>query len=325
MKRPVLSGPSAVAAVVTVSALVVFGPRVAVNEEIQTVDVPADVDAWLAQNEARVPDIRPGDHKAVVWADSSGARTSASLVYLHGFSADRHELDPVPRMLAEALGANLFYTRLSGHGRDGAALGAVDTQAWLQDMAEAVAVGRRLGDRVILLGTSTGASLAMWAAAHAELNESIAALLLVSPNFHPRDRTSRLLLWPWGRQISRVVAGRERCFDPANEAQERHWTTCYPTDALLSLMGLVERVRTMDLAAVTAPALLVYSVDDAVVDPWAIEKGYERLGSAIKQMTPFHQSADPYQHILAGDIMSPETNETLLETFLAFLAESGIG
>ena len=324
MKRPVFRGPSSSAAIATISALVLLGPRVGVDETVQSVGVPADVDGWLASAEARIAGIRPGDQKEIVWADSVGVRTTVALVYLHGFSADRHELDPVPRMLAESLGANLFYTRFTGHGRDGPAMGQASAQDWFQDMAEAVAVGRRLGERVILLGTSTGGTLATWAAGQPELKDDIAALLLVSPNFHPKDRTSRLLLWPWGGQLARSLVGPERCFEPLNAAQERHWTTCYPTDALLPLMGLVERVRTMDLDEVTAPALVLYSPDDQVVDPGATVARYGRMNSLPRRLQPFLGSTDPSQHLLAGDIMSPETNEALVTTLLAFLTQADI-
>jgi esterase/lipase len=293
MKRPAFSGRSAVAAAVTVSGLVLLGPRVGVDENIRDVAVPDDVEARLAAGEARIPGIRAGDHKEIVWADSPGVRTSVALVYLHGFSADRHELDPVPRMLADSLGANLFYTRFAGHGRDGVAMAEASAEDWFQDMAEAVAVGRRLGTHVVLLGTSTGGTLATWAATRPELADDIAALLLVSPNFHPRDRTSRLLLWPWGLQLARAVVGPERCWVAHNEGQERHWTTCYPTQSLLPMMALVERVRTMDLGVVTAPTLVVYSPDDQVVDPDATEAGFRRLNAVPKGLQPFHGSADP--------------------------------
>ena len=306
------------------SALVLFGPRVGVDETVHAVGVPADVDAWLASAEADVSGIRPGDHKEIVWADSAAERTPVALVYLHGFSADRHELDPVPRMLADSLGANLFYTRFAGHGRDGSAMGEASAKDWFQDVAEAVAVGNRLGERVILLGTSTGGTLATWAAGQPELKDDIAALLLVSPNFHPKDRTSRLLLWPWGRQLARALVGPERCFDADNEAQERHWTTCYPTEALLPLMGLVERVRTMDLGNVTTPTLVLYSPDDQVVDPGAIVARFGRMNSLPKLLQPFHGSTDPSQHLLAGDIMSPQTNDALVRTLLTFLAKVDI-
>ena len=157
LNRP--KGGSRVAATyaaVSVALVILFGPRVVVNETTEPVVVPDDVSAWLDESEAQVSGLREGEGKEVVWFDSVGARTARSVVYVHGFSADRHELDPIPQVLADSLGANLFFTRLTGHGRDNDAMGEATVQDWFQDIAEAVAVGRRLGDEVILLGTSTG-------------------------------------------------------------------------------------------------------------------------------------------------------------------------
>jgi esterase/lipase len=324
MNLPKLSRGAADASIATFLVLVLLGPRVKVDDAVHPVDVPDDVDAWIAASEADVPGIRPGDSKGVVWFDSAGVRTPLSLVYLHGFSADRHELDPVPERLAQALGANLFFTRFTGHGRDAAAMGDVGPSDWFQDVSEAVDVGTRLGDRVIVMGTSTGGTLATWAAGHPELKGDIAALMLVSPNFHPVDRTSRLLLWPWGNQLLRFFVGRQRCWEPANEGQGRHWTTCYPSQVLLTMMGLVERVRTMDLGEVTAPTLALYSPDDDVVDPDETVAAFGRLGAVPKMLRTFDSSTDPSHHVLAGDIMSPESNDAILDVMLAFVEDSGI-
>jgi hypothetical protein len=91
--------------------------------------------------------------------------------------------------------------------------------------------------------------------------------VVISPNFHPRDRSSRVLLWPWGAQVAALFVGRQRCFEPENAEQALHWTVCYPTSALLPMMALVEHVRTMPLDGVTMPILVAYSREDTVVDP----------------------------------------------------------
>ncbi|MEQ9398762.1 MAG: alpha/beta fold hydrolase [Longimicrobiales bacterium] len=303
-------------------ALLLFlsGPRADLNERVEPVEVPDDVVAWVAASEAEVDGIRPGDEKRVVWADpEQPSRTAVSVVYLHGFSADPHEIDPVPQHVATALGANLFATRLTGHGRDGVALGDATAEEWLQDVTEAVAVGRSLGRRVVLMGTSTGATLAVWAAANIGMGEDLAALVLLSPNFHPADRNSRLLLLPWGNVVARTVLGPERCFEPVNPEQERHWTTCYPTRALLPMMALVERVRTLDLAQVTTPTLVIYSEDDQVVAPLDTERAFEKLGADNKRLVPFVGTADPANHVLGGDIVSPSTTDHLVALVLDFV------
>jgi hypothetical protein len=78
--------------------------------------LPDDLDAWLAARESAVPALRPDSGKEILWAAAPGAKTPLAVVYLHGFSADREEIRPVPDDVATALGANLFLTRLAGHG-----------------------------------------------------------------------------------------------------------------------------------------------------------------------------------------------------------------
>ena len=89
-----------------VLAVAALGPRARVDGRVDPVDVPADVDSFVAATEATVPGIRDGDGKRVVWATPEApAPTPVAVVYLHGFSADPHELDPVPQRLADSLGA----------------------------------------------------------------------------------------------------------------------------------------------------------------------------------------------------------------------------
>jgi alpha-beta hydrolase superfamily lysophospholipase len=285
------------------------------------VEVPENVDSFLVATEATVGGIREGDGKRIVWArpDAPGRRELA-VVYLHGFSADPHELDPIPRRLADSLGANLFITRLTGHGlRDGVAMGDATGDDWLRDTEEAMAVGARLGERVILVGTSTGGTLAAWAAAASRRRDRLAAVVLVSPNFGPLDRRAEMLLLPWGGMLARLIEGPEHCWTPANAGQARHWTTCYPTRALLSMMALVEHVRRADLSRVTAPTLVLYSPEDEVVDPAAILRYVARFGAPVRDEVQITGVEEPGRHVLAGDIVSPGTTDTVAAEVLAFL------
>jgi len=317
---PVRRWSAAGGGILLLATVALAGPRARVDGAVRPVSVPRDVDAWLRASEDSVPDIRPGDRKAVVWAGAPGAVTDVAVVYLHGFSADRHEIDPVPEEVARALGANVFFTRLTGHGRDGPAMAEATADDWLQDTEEAMAVGRRIGRRVVLIGTSTGGTLATWAAAQGGWRDDLLAVILVSPNFGVRDPRARMLLWPWGGLLARLVVGGERCFTPANPAQARHWTTCYPTRALLPMMALVAYVRRLDPRRIEAPLLLLYSHDDDVVDPVRTERLFARLGSSRKRMEAVEGSPEGDHHVLAGDILSPGYTTQVLGLVLDFLA-----
>jgi len=303
-------------------AAVALGPRVTFGDVWVAPEVATDLDAWVAAREAGVRGLRDGDGRGIVWADSARrGRTPVSLVYLHGFSADRHEIEPVVSDLGAALGANVYFTRLAGHGRDGPAMADATVEGWLSDAAEAVEVGARLGERVVLVGTSTGGTLAAWAASRPESRPALAALVLISPNLHPRDRSSRVLLYPWGGHIASLFTGPERCFEPENDRQLRHWTTCYPTAALLPMMALVEYVRTMDVSEIEVPVLVLFSPEDQVVDAEETTRFLERMSGTDVRALEVKSSSDPANHVLAGDIMSPTSTEEVETAVIAFLSE----
>lgn len=319
-------GLAAGAAVALIAVLFVLGPRVRVEErwiEPALPDGLVALDAHLERSEAAVTGVRPGDRKGIAWSDpETPGVTPLSLVYLHGFSADRHEVEPLVSELAGGLAANVYFARLRGHGRDRAAMGEATVEAWLDDAAEAVALGARIGERIVLVGTSTGGTLATWAATRAEARERIAALVLISPNFGVQDPAAPVLLWPWGGWIARAIVGPERCFEPKNDRQERHWTTCYPTEALLPMMALVSHVRSLEPGAVRVPSLVVYALGDQVVDPAATERAMERLSGGTADLHVLEGSGDPEQHVIAGEIMSPETTDAVRRAVLVFLEDA---
>ncbi len=292
--------------------LVLLGPRTSLDERWVEPELGDDVQAYLERAEHGIPDLREEARKSVVWLDpETRARTPLAVVYLHGFSADRHEVDPLVHRVAQRLAANAFFTRLAGHGRSAAAMGEVSAEDWLDDAAEALAIGRTIGERVVLMGTSTGGTLATWVASRPEARADLAALVLMSPNYGPRDPASQLLLWPWGGAIARAFQGAERCFEPVNAEQAQHWTECYPTRALLPMMALTERAWTLDGDLVTTPVLTLYSDQDLVVDPDRIVARHGRFESVRSRLVPVSVSPTGAYHVLAGDILSPETTDVV--------------
>lgn len=293
-----------------------FGvPRTGIDRSIDfsEANIPADVEAWITGKEQQFSDIRPGDGKRILWAGEKGRKTPLSIVYVHGFSGSPAEIRPVPDEVARALGANLFFTRLAGHGRDGAAMAEASAEDWLFDMAEAMAIGRRLGDRVIVIGTSTGGTLAALAAGDPQLNEGLAGTVLVSPNFGLHAPAQWLLDAPFIESWGDMVAGETRAFTPLNADHARHWTTEYPTAALYPMARLIRAARAADHEQARTPALFLYAPADQVIDPARIPPVIAAWGGPTQvERREMQGDDDPYAHVVAGDILSPgQTEETI--------------
>ena len=312
--RTMLYGLAVIA--LLLAALWAFGPREPVETALRfdPAAIGADVDAYLADTEGRFDDIVEGAEKQIVWAfPNSRARTPVALVYVHGFSASAGEIRPVPDMAAAALGANLHYTRLAGHGRPEAAMAGPTVQDWIDDVAEAVAIGERLGEKVVLIGTSTGGTLAAVAALHPDLKDRIGGIIFVSPNFKVKAAGSGMLTAPFARRLVPLLAGAERAFEPANELHARFWTERYPSTALLPMAALVAHARAQVHENATQPALFMFSDADRIVDHTVTRRIVERWGGPA-EIVAMTRSDDPDDHVIAGDALSPSNNGAVADT-----------
>lgn len=292
-----------------------LAPREPVDVEISFEDsvLGGDLDEYLATSEARFDDITEGVEKRIVWAGEKDAQTPLSIIYLHGFSATSEEIRPVPDLLAAELGANLFYTRLAGHGRGGLAMAEPEAGDWLEDTAEALAIGRRIGDEVVVLATSTGGTMAAIAATDPALMEQVKGIAMISPNFRVRSPAAVILEWPLVRSWAALVAGAERSFAPVNADHGKYWTTLYPTTALIPMAAAVKYARDLDYSDVTTPALFVFSDEDGVVSSETTRAVSTRWGGPVT-LAPrvIGEGDDPFHHVIAGDILSPgQTADTV--------------
>ena len=304
---------------IAVALVFAVGPREPLDLEpdFDAARLPADLDAYLATREATVGGIVPGAEKRIVWAGEPGAQTDWAVVYLHGFSATAEEIRPVPDRVAAALGANLYYTRFAGHGVGPARFAGPSVNDWMIDVAEALAIGKRIGARVLVIASSTGGTLAAEAAVQRDLAARMDAVVFVSPNFGIRSPAAALLTWPFARGWVAAVAGRERCFTTGSAAHARYWTACYPTEALLPLAAVAKHAAGQDYATVTLPALFLLAEGDRVVSPKATARVAARWGGPVT-LRPLVVGAgdDPLSHVIAGDVLSPSMTAPVTEEIL---------
>jgi pimeloyl-ACP methyl ester carboxylesterase len=190
--------------------------------------------------------------------------------------------------------------------------------AWINDYEEALAIGRAIGDKVIVIATSTGGSLAAWAATQPGASDGVAAIAFISPNFGPKASGAELLTRPWGREIAELVGGKERSFPPRNALQEKFWTTRYPMSAVLPMAALTELAYAAPVEKATIPALFIFSDADRVVRPDRTREMAGRWGGP-HELVPVDDTGDPDNHVIAGDVLSPQTTAFLTERIVVWV------
>jgi esterase/lipase len=204
--------------------------------------------------------IRPGTESKIIWNDSI-RKTKYSIVYFHGFSATHPEGYPIHQNIAKQFGCNLFLTRFPEHGlADINSYKYVDPKQWIDYGKKAIAIGKSIGEKVIIMSTSTGGTISIYLSAH---DPAIAGQILFSPNIDLFDTNSNLLNGPWGFQLGKAVLGSEYRHIEGPDSVQKYWTMDYHIQGLVALRELLDITMTEEIfAKITAPVFLGYYYKD---------------------------------------------------------------
>ncbi len=263
----------------------------------------SELDQWIAAREAAAGGVREGCAAQVVWAGGP-RQTDLALVYVHGFSATGAEVRPLPDLVAQAFGANIYYARLTGHGQDGAAMGRARLEDWERDVALALEIGAKLGREVLLMGCSTGCTLLTAALARGARARGV---VHISPNFGLRHWAAQALLqMPGVRRWGPWVAGRERSFEVISAAHEAFWTVRYDTRAVFTMADAVRDAWASPVEGIETPAYFAFCEEDQVVHPAKTRRIMARWGGPVTEDILIKGPGDDAMgHVMAGDVFSP--------------------
>jgi esterase/lipase len=281
---------------------------------------PKEVELYVNQNESKFK-VKPNNQARIVWAnDSIKEKTPFVLLYLHGFSASQEEGNPVHRDFAKKFGCNMYLARLAEHGliSDEPMKEMTADKLW-NSAVEAYAIAKQLGEKVIIMSTSTGGTLSlMLCAAYPEIH----AQILLSPNISIFDPNSKLLNNPWGIEIAKIVTGNDHIItSDQRDIYKQYWYSKYPLNALPELEELVETGMTSEnFNKVKQPTLLLYyykneKEQDHVVSVKAMQEMFSQLGtpSTIKREKAIPNAGN---HVIGGAIVSKDIQSVQKETEL---------
>jgi esterase/lipase len=253
--------------------------------------------------------LKPDNEARIVWDnDSIKQKTDYAIVYLHGFSASQEEGNPVHRNIAKQFGCNLYLARLAEHGIDttDALINFTPDKLW-ETAKEAYSIGKQLGNKVILMGTSTGGTLALQLAA---TYPDVAGIILLSPNIAINDPNAWLLNNHWGLQLAQLVKqSKFNTIPNSSPAYKQYWNDHYRLEATVQLEQLLETtMNTNTFAKIKQPTLTLYYYrdeinQDKVVKVSAMKEMFEQLGtpSNKKKMIAVPNTGN---HVLGSPIVS---------------------
>ena len=284
--------------------------------------VPADADGlekYIDSSECQHKLKKDNQARTFWYNDSTKQKTDYAIVYLHGFSSSQGEGAPTHRTIAKEFGCNLYLSRLAEHGIDTSEqlLNLTADNYW-ESAKEALVIGKQLGKKVILMGTSSGGALAIQLAA--AFPDDVASIVLYSPNIAIYDKNAWLLNQPWGLQIARLVVGGKYLKGSVNDSiNNQYWNHLYRIEGAVALQEIVATSMTdKTFAAVHQPALALYYYNDELHQDTVVKV------SAIKSMLISLATPDSLKrgvampnagnHVLCSSIRSKDVAGTIRET-----------
>ena len=283
----------------------------------EKISVPSDATAleqYVAANEAQHK-LKPDNEAKIVWADSTRQQTEYSIVYLHGFSASREEGNPVHEQFAKMFGCNLYLARLADHGIDTTdQMLYFTTDRWWRSAREALAIGKVLGRKVIVMSTSTGGTMAL--ALAAQFPEDVFALINMSPNIQINDPLAWIANNPWGLQLARIVKGGDYNVSVPDAGVDtvlnsKYWYTRYRLESACQLQEMLEsKMNKETFGKITQPTLNLYyykneKEQDPTVKVSAILEMHAQLGTpdSLKVAVPIPNAGG---HVLGSYVRSKD-------------------
>lgn len=221
-------------------------------------ETPAALEAYVGEKEGKAP-TREDNEARIRWNEDIRSPTEYAFVYLHGFAGSYRDGYPVNVNVPEIFGANVYLARWAGHGlRPEEALQTFTPNAAWDDALEALAIGKRLGKKVILMSTSTGGTLAIRLAA--TFPEEVHALINMGPNVEDDQPGAGLLMSPWGHELAVLASlGSNKKVDHESAEAFQYFDTIYPSRALVDLQILVQTTMTPEtFGRVSCPVLTVF-------------------------------------------------------------------
>ena len=290
-------------------------------------DVPEDIDGYLKQKESEVSDIYPYAEKTVFWNNSKKNKTKYSIVFIHGFTTTGYQSKEFLNKLSSEIGANLFMTRLSGHGVPYEGTNQMQIDKIMYDVAEAIIIGERIGENVILIGHSLGGALSMLAANDELLSKKIDTLVLFAPGnsgispFAFMNTLISSLVDRTGSLCWLIDCDPRSFMDlPEDEKWENYFATDFDTNVFYQIARIPFATDSISYDAISTSALVFYDENDRLVNAGKLKSNFEKWAAKNKVVSIETLETDRGRHMFPS-IANPHLDQLFLNEIKNWLSE----
>jgi glycerophosphoryl diester phosphodiesterase/esterase/lipase len=289
-------------------------------QEIQSIK---NIESIINNKEISNKNIKPNNQAKIIWSESYKEKKSPiAFVYLHGFGASSREGEPIMSKLSKKYNANVYMSRLKEHGINREdSFKNLTPENYLETAKEALLIGKLIGEKVILVSTSTGGSLSLKLASE---DSSVAGLIMYSPFIDLKNPAFKMIVTQKGKaRFIKMNKGNEIMKQERPKEEAKYWSTLYHIDGYEALVKMIVKTMTPEtFSKVKIPAFVGYyykneEVQDEVVSVSAILKMFDNLGtSANKKVKKAFPEAG--NHVIGCDLRSKDWENVYNQT-VAFI------
>lgn len=277
--------------------------------------IPSDIglDSYLKNSEISLGDVPEEAEKKIIWSNKEKNKTEIAIAFLPGFSTTNFQQKEFFDKLSKELDANIFLSRLSGHGREYPGSKQMSAENYLKDTSEAIEIAKRIGKKVILIGYSLGGALTTAASFDEKLSKDLHGVVLFAPAYVGTIRNISL----WLYAMSFLDKINHDCNDYIND-QKKYDCTKYSTKVFETSDGvqgghIMSAVAEKDFSANKVPALSFFDYDDDVLNSHETEKRLNKWGNKKSKIVIIESGEkDITQHFIVG-FLNPELDEFYIE------------
>ena len=257
----------------------------------------------------------------------SKGKTPIAILYIHGFGASRAEGEYVIDRLAAKFQANTYYLRLPGHGTNIEDQRDTHFENYLKTAEDTLLMMDKLGDKVIVVGTSMGGLLSTYLAS--KYPDKITGIILASPFYEFTDKSGNIYSFNWGKHLVDAALGdlrKNKNQDPDDPAF-KYWYRNQYYSSVQNLSDLKRTIANSDVyEKVSVPLLMFYYYkseedQDKSADVSKMLEVCEQFGKA-SQPNPLNHKVQITEgaHVLMSEFVKSD-KETIIKEAEEFITK----
>lgn len=213
----------------------------------------------------------------------AGDKNKPGIVLVHGFLASPLEMLELGEYLNQC-GYGVYLVRLAGHGTHPSSLEKTKVKKWNESLQRGYAVLTHYHDRVVVVGFSAGALLALLKGCAD--NDKLAGIIAINPALKLRQKSALLspMLDRWNKALHNlsVRRGRLQWLDNHSENPDSNYDKIY-ISGLRQLVRLQKKCQAR-LAEVSSPLLIIQATDDPLIEPSSAQDIFHNVSSSQKKL-----------------------------------------